>query len=77
MLEAGTQKPVTITWTPPAGYDVCFSMLTPSFVCVVDCNVHVFALQPNIPMETSVNVTLRGDIVEVYRVMLKGFVVTE
>ena len=45
----------------------------------VDCDVrvHVFVLQPNIPMETSVNVTLRGDIVEVYRVMLKGFVVTE
>ena len=23
MLEAGTKRPITITWMPPAGYDVC------------------------------------------------------
>jgi len=25
MVEAGVLKPITITWTPPAGFDVSYS----------------------------------------------------
>ncbi|XP_061162453.1 cilia- and flagella-associated protein 74-like [Saccostrea echinata] len=53
MVEAGGLKPVTFTWTPPAGHD------------------------PNTPVETSVMLTLKGDVTEQVKVMLRAFVVSE
>ena len=35
------------------------------------------SFQPNVPAEASINVTLKGDVTEVYKVMLRAFVVTE
>ncbi|ESO90474.1 hypothetical protein LOTGIDRAFT_123206, partial [Lottia gigantea] len=53
MIEAGTKKAVTITWTPPPGHE------------------------SNQPMEASVLVTLKGDAVEQYKLMLRGIIVSE
>ncbi|XP_056018167.1 cilia- and flagella-associated protein 74-like isoform X2 [Ostrea edulis] len=53
MVEAGALKPVTFTWTPPAGHD------------------------PNTPVEASVMLTLKGDVTEQVRVMLRAFVVSD
>lgn len=53
MVEAGGLKPVTFTWTPPAGHD------------------------PNTPVEASVMLTLKGDVTEQIKVMLRAFVVSD
>ncbi|XP_041377895.1 cilia- and flagella-associated protein 74-like isoform X2 [Gigantopelta aegis] len=53
MVEAGSKKPVTITWTPPAGHN------------------------PTEVVESSVYVTLKGDVNEQYRIILRAMVVSE
>ncbi|XP_046572911.1 LOW QUALITY PROTEIN: cilia- and flagella-associated protein 74-like [Haliotis rubra] len=53
MIEAGTRKPITITWTPPSGYD------------------------PTVPTEGSVIITLKGDLTEQYKVIVRAMVITE
>ena len=42
--------------------------------CVYDC-FDVF--QPSQPIEESVLCTLRGDVTEVYEILLRGFIVSE
>ncbi len=46
--------------------------------------VHFFALtfvflflQPNVPVEANINCTVKGDAVEMYKVMLRAMVVSE